>query len=153
MSSGSNLPRIPGEPPIELAAEDTASEAHRRKYEDWGLYGDSVNPLFTSFRYSRVSGIGSETGVTRRDPSTVLRVDGTYYVWYTHRRTQKAIREGLRSIGDQDWETPVFDWDKVPSPEMVIPVPAFTAPTVVGVGNGRSVPCNARPDVTKPCAL
>ena len=37
----------------------------------------------TKFEYSKISGIGHETGVTRRDPSDVIKVDDTYYVYYT----------------------------------------------------------------------
>lgn len=39
---------------------------------------------FTGFTYS--DAIPFEEGVTRRDPSPVIEVDGTYYVWYS--RTQ-----------------------------------------------------------------
>lgn len=37
-----------------------------------------------SFSYSKVSGIGYEKGVTRRDPSDVIRVGNKYYVYYTY---------------------------------------------------------------------
>ncbi|WP_236782761.1 glycoside hydrolase family 117 protein [Anaerohalosphaera lusitana] len=36
-----------------------------------------------TFRYQEVSGIGLENGITRRDPSDIIRVGETYYVWYT----------------------------------------------------------------------
>jgi len=36
-----------------------------------------------SFSYNEVSGIGYEKGCTRRDPSDVLKVGSTYYVYYT----------------------------------------------------------------------
>jgi beta-xylosidase len=35
------------------------------------------------FSYDEVSGIGHQEGCTRRDPSDVIRVDDTWYVWYT----------------------------------------------------------------------
>jgi hypothetical protein len=35
------------------------------------------------FTYDTVSGIGHEPGCTRRDPSDVIRVGDTWYVWYT----------------------------------------------------------------------
>ncbi len=38
---------------------------------------------FCGFTYTDVKGIGYEEGVHRRDPSSVLCVDGVYYVWYT----------------------------------------------------------------------
>ena len=44
---------------------------------------DSENE-FTRFRYEPVKGLGYERGVHRRDPSTIVKVDDLYYVWYTH---------------------------------------------------------------------
>ena len=35
------------------------------------------------FSYDTISGIGHEAGCTRRDPSDVIRVGDTWYVWYT----------------------------------------------------------------------
>jgi len=35
------------------------------------------------FQYKNISGIGFEKGVTRRDNSDILKVDGKYYVYYT----------------------------------------------------------------------
>ena len=44
---------------------------------------DKENPWFTAFRYAPVPGLGYERGITRRDPSCIIQVDGRYYVWYT----------------------------------------------------------------------
>lgn len=45
---------------------------------------DVINDLSaTSFKYDEVKGIGHEKGCTRRDPSDVIRVGDTYYVYYT----------------------------------------------------------------------
>lgn len=63
------------------------SEAMRRfrlqclKYED-------DNEFYTEFGYSDAVGLGHEEGVTRRDPSGVIKVGSLYYVWYT--RTPKG---------------------------------------------------------------
>ena len=35
------------------------------------------------FSYSEIEGIGYEKGVSRRDPSDIIKVDGAYYIWYT----------------------------------------------------------------------
>ena len=35
------------------------------------------------FTFTNVSGIGHETGVTRRDNSDIIQVDGKYYIYYT----------------------------------------------------------------------
>ncbi len=36
-----------------------------------------------AFRFSEASGLGHEQGVCRRDPSDVIQVEQTYYLWYT----------------------------------------------------------------------
>ena len=37
----------------------------------------------TTFRYTTRIGLGPEKGITRRDPSDVIKVGELYYVWYT----------------------------------------------------------------------
>lgn len=44
------------------------------------MTGDSQKMMF---RYAEIQGIGHEEGCTRRDPSDVIRVKDTYYVYYT----------------------------------------------------------------------
>jgi hypothetical protein len=39
--------------------------------------------LNTEFNFEEVTGIGFEAGVTRRDPSDVIKIGQTYYVYYT----------------------------------------------------------------------
>ena len=39
--------------------------------------------FFTEFRYIPTEGLGYEEGVTRRDPSDVIKVRSRYFVWYT----------------------------------------------------------------------
>ncbi len=46
-----------------------------------------------------------EEGVIRRDPSAVLNIDGTYYVWYT-----KGVGE-TAGFGSGDPNAKVFPWD------------------------------------------
>lgn len=36
-----------------------------------------------SFEYSELSGLGYEEGISRRDPSDIIKVNDVYYVWYT----------------------------------------------------------------------
>lgn len=50
-----------------------------------GVDVESVEKTFENieFSYQNVSGIGHEVGVTRRDPSDVIKVGQTYYVYYT----------------------------------------------------------------------
>ncbi len=108
----SDKPRLPGEPSEKKPTDRRLSAAHARLYDKWGIYQDSTSEFYTTFKYSKISGIGVEAGVTRRDPSTVLRIDDTYYVWYTRRKTAKE-RDNTNKPPDrvQTWDTPVFDWD------------------------------------------
>jgi len=46
-----------------------------------------------------------EAGVIRRDPSAVLNIDGTYYVWYTKGEGETA------GFGSGDPDKKVFPWD------------------------------------------
>ena len=46
------------------------------------VFGAGGDPTMT-FTYSDAEGLSREDGVCRRDPSDVIRVDGTYYLWYT----------------------------------------------------------------------
>ena len=65
-------------------ADDTISAAMLRHRAD-----DSQNELYARFRYSPVTGLGYEAGVNRRDPSTIIKVGDTYYVWYTRSNNAK----------------------------------------------------------------
>jgi len=107
-----NRPRLPGEPSEQKPSDRPLSAAHARLYDKWGLYQDATNEFYTTFKYSRISGIGKDAGVTRRDPTTVLRIDGTYYVWYTRRQTEHDRNHRNKPPHrEQSWDTPVFDWD------------------------------------------
>ena len=71
------------------------SAATERLYSKWNPLGDFDNEFYTLFKYSRVTGIGKDPEVSRRDPSKVIRVDGTYYV-------SDATRNCLRSYFELD---------------------------------------------------
>ena len=43
------------------------------------------------FHYSEAKGLGTERGVCRRDPSDVIKVGDTYYVWYSKVRNQSGV--------------------------------------------------------------
>jgi beta-xylosidase len=49
------------------------------------LHAQDVKTYFEklAFKYSSLDGIGHEEGCTRRDPSDVIKVDDTWYVYYT----------------------------------------------------------------------
>lgn len=50
---------------------------------------DSDNELYTRFKYTPVEGLGYEKGIGRRDPSSIIKVNGVYYVWYTRVTNRK----------------------------------------------------------------
>jgi len=83
------------------------SLATRRLRELWGGGGYWRNDFYTVFKYAPVKGLGYEEGVSRRDPSTIIKVGDTFYVWYT--RTPK----GLKPVGfDKVTEhLPATTWD------------------------------------------
>ena len=104
---------FPGRLPLEKPTDRPMSAATQRLYDMWTPQQDIGNPFYTTFKYSRISGIGkdeSEWSVSRRDPSKVLKIGDSYYVWYTRRRTRLAP-VGRLNINDANDEIPVVDWD------------------------------------------
>lgn len=75
-----------------------AAEPRRTESDRWIAGGkpvpsDGGGPYPYGFRHS--DAIGHEPGVTRRDPSDVVTVDDTYYVWYTKvLRSQRGYPSG-----------------------------------------------------------
>ncbi|MEM7343347.1 MAG: family 43 glycosylhydrolase [Chloroflexota bacterium] len=104
---------LPNEPSPNKPTDRPLSAASHRHYDKWGLYKDSTNPFYTSFRYSEVTGIGKEAGVTRRDPTTVIKLGNTYYVWYTRRQTKhdRDFNNKPPFREAQAHYVPTFDWD------------------------------------------
>ena len=111
-ANDSDKPLLPGEPTAIKPTNCTLSRATHRLYDKWGRFQDSTSEFYTTFKYSPISGLGKEEGVTRRDPTTVLRIDGTYFVWYTRRKTDKdRNHKNMPPFQEQTWDTPVYDWD------------------------------------------
>ncbi len=77
-SAGGPIATSPTGRPLSLAMQ--------RAYRDWPAADDRDNEFFTNFKYSRITGIGKDPYVSRRDPSKVIKHDGKYYVWYTRQR-------------------------------------------------------------------
>ncbi|MBZ9536109.1 family 43 glycosylhydrolase [Cytobacillus oceanisediminis] len=94
---------IPTEKPMDLEL----SNAMRRMFDIWNPYEDRQNDFYSSFKYSEITGIGKEEGVSRRDPSKVIKVNGTYYVWYTRRQTEHPPVGPANCTDD----LPAYDWD------------------------------------------
>lgn len=86
------------------------SKAMDRLYANYLTPRPEDNPLFTSFKYTRITGFdyGNEGGrISRRDPSKILCVKGKYYIWYTKRDTISPPR-GAAECTDL---IPSMDWD------------------------------------------
>ena len=73
--------------PDEKPTDRPLSAAMHRLYDIYGKRGDNENEFYSIFKYTKVTGVGSEERITRRDPSKVIRINGKYYVWYTLRNT------------------------------------------------------------------
>lgn len=107
---------FPGRLPIQRPEDRPLSAAMERVYNQWGpdsmleargLHDSVRNELLSNFLYSRLQGFDYSNNTSRRDPSKVLRIDGTYYVWYTHRNTV-APPSGPELATDT---IPSADWD------------------------------------------
>lgn len=71
----------------------------------------------TEFKFSDVTGIGFEEGVTRRDPSDVIKVGQNYYVYYTKIPDAEPKYWGAGYWGARIWcaksEDKGFTWTEV----------------------------------------
>ena len=83
------------------------SRAVERLYDQWNPLEDRNNELYSNFKYTRLKGLELSGEISRRDPTKVIKVDGTYHVWYTGRRTTE-VPEGLKKSTDTK---PGTDWD------------------------------------------
>ena len=97
---------FPAKLPLEKPDREL-SASMERMYDIWNPHEDRGNEFFSNFKYSPLEGFSREPNVSRRDPSKVLRIDGTYYVWYTCRRT-KGAPVGHENATD---DIPSVDWD------------------------------------------
>ena len=87
---------IPKDKPLS-AASKRALERNYGQGPEW----------FAEFTMHELKGdLAYEEGVTRRDPSDIITVDGTYYVYYS-KATGKTV-----GFGSGDPENKVFPWDK-----------------------------------------
>ncbi|MEH6605511.1 MAG: family 43 glycosylhydrolase [Pseudomonadales bacterium] len=89
------------------SAEQNLSTAMQRYHDTWGGKNPADNEFYSSFRYQPAKGLGYEKGISRRDPSPIIKVGDTYYVYYT--RTE----QGPKPVGYEkaDETTPANTWD------------------------------------------
>jgi len=82
------------------SAMDMTSAATRRAQQYRG-----GTEWFCEFTSTPVAGLGPEVGVHRRDPSSILLIDGVFHTWYT-RSTGETV-----GFGSGDPAAKVFPWD------------------------------------------
>jgi hypothetical protein len=83
-----------------------------RLYSDYLASTPEGNELYSTFKFTPLEGFdfdyrNGDGTISRRDPSKVIRVNGKYYVWYTHRRTPAPPRGaalGTDTIPSTDWD-------------------------------------------------
>lgn len=86
------------------------SVAMERLYRDYFAPTPESNELYSTFKFTPPEGFDYHNGdgtISRRDPSKVIRVNGKYYVWYTHRKTATPPRGaalGSDTIPSTDWD-------------------------------------------------
>jgi alpha-L-fucosidase len=104
---GENTKPFPAKMPMEKPTDRKLSAAVERLYDQWNPHEDRGNELYSNFKYSRLEGFSYDNKNSRRDPTKVLKINGTYYVWYTYRRTE-AGPAGAKNATDT---IPSTDWD------------------------------------------
>lgn len=87
-----------------ITNKDSLSAASKRALK---MGYDAGPEWWTSFTQYDLKGVFEfESGVYRRDPSAIIQVDGTYYVYYS-----KSVGKSL-GFHTGDPENKVFPWDK-----------------------------------------
>ncbi|MEX0321641.1 MAG: glycoside hydrolase family 117 protein [Puniceicoccaceae bacterium] len=83
------------------------SVAVERLYDTWNPYEDRGNELYSNFKFSPIEGLPRSATISRRDPTKILKIDGLYHVWYTHRSTESqplGAQKATDSIPSADWD-------------------------------------------------
>ena len=113
--------------PMAKPSDRKLSAAVERLYDEWNPHEDRANELFSNFKYSRLKGFDCSGNVSRRDPTKILKIDGVYHIWYTHRDTEHppaGAEKATDSIPSTDWDLAEI-WQRdshtsyVPSPLIV----------------------------------
>lgn len=93
------------------------SSAMERLYTHYSALHPINNELFSNFKYTPLEGFdynGFDGTISRRDSSKIIKVDGTYYVYYTKRETAvpPAAAHGPNRGTEGATDTiPSRDWD------------------------------------------
>ncbi len=81
--------------------------ASYKRFRENNLRFEKYNEFNTDFKFKEITGIGYEEGITRRDPSSVIKVGNLYYVWYTKPQANTKL-VGPKKATDS---TRAFHWD------------------------------------------
>jgi len=98
---------FPAKLPLEKPTDRKLSAVMERLYDVWNPHEDRGNEFFSNFKYSRLEAFSRKPNVSRRDPTKVIRINGTYYVWYTSRRTEappSGPKKATDTIPSRDWD-------------------------------------------------
>lgn len=88
-------------------ANNTLSASMMRYKTQWENNEPRENEFYSSFSYHKSPGLDYEEGISRRDPSTIIKVNNKYYVYYT--RSPKTIAPvGYAKANDT---IPANTWD------------------------------------------
>ena len=64
--------------------ENVVESASMKRYKSsWEEKEPRENEFFTSFEYYPIKGLGYEEGISRRDPSSIIKYGDKFYVFYT----------------------------------------------------------------------
>lgn len=83
------------------------SASMRRFLDQWDQTEPSQNEFYSSFSYQTMKGLEYEEGISRRDPSTVIKVDGLYYVYYTRSPKTEApvgYKKATKELPANTWD-------------------------------------------------
>ncbi|WOH35699.1 hypothetical protein RI844_09925 [Thalassotalea fonticola] len=92
-----------------VAQEQLVSSAMKRYQDMWKSKNPADNEFYTSFNYQKAKGLAYEEGVSRRDPSQIIKVGDIYYVYYT--KTEKGPAPVGYKKADPSTNTPANTWD------------------------------------------
>ncbi|MBK3517496.1 glycoside hydrolase family 117 protein [Carboxylicivirga marina] len=83
------------------------SASMKRYKTQWEDKEPRENEFYTCFKYKALKGLEYEEGISRRDPSSVIKVDDKYYVYYT-RSPKTEAPVGYKRATDK---LPANTWD------------------------------------------
>jgi len=113
LAAGMALAAEPGAFPYKLPLtkpDQPLSVAMERLYTTYPAPTPEGCELYSEFKFTPLEGFDYHNGdgtISRRDPTKVIRANGKYYVWYTHRQTPTPPQGAARATDT----IPSADWD------------------------------------------